>query len=307
MFHEHQVAPYQPIALIPRPSSSVEVVVLCYNAEKWIEQCLRSIFCQVAAPQVSVVIHDDGSTDGTCDLIREISKDAPFPVTLFSRGKNSLPGGADFFFELLSSTSSEFIAILDGDDYWLNKRKLSEQYGLMSLNPMAALSFHDYAVLQDSSQRKSVVFPSKLALATLKYFPTLAAENPIGTSTVMFRASSISKVNMVGRGDLPFQDFALWAQLAAQNQYIYVPGLTTAYRRHAGGLSNAKDWRQRFVEAREVNKWLGPRVEALGRSSIAWSILNSLPSRILWLVFSRALRRNVDLNLLPKFVRNPRM
>ena len=306
MFYEHQVAPYQPIALIPRPSSSVEVVVLSYNAAKWIEQCLRSIFCQVAAPKVSVVIHDDGSTDGTCALIREISKDAPFPVTLFSRGKNSLLGGADFFFELLSSTSSEFIAILDGDDYWLDERKLSEQYGLMSLNPMAALSFHDYAVLQDSSQKNSAMFPSKLSLAALKCFPTLAAENPIGTSTVMFRASSISKVNMVGRGDLPFQDFALWAQLAAQNEYIYVPGLTTVYRRHAGGLSNAKSLRQRFVEAMEVNRWLRPRVEALGRSRIAWSIMNSAPSRILWLVFSRALRRSVHLDSLPKFLGNRR-
>jgi glycosyltransferase involved in cell wall biosynthesis len=306
VLHEHKVVPLQPIAGIPRPSSSVEVVVLTYNSVNWIEQCLKSIFFQAEPPKVSVVIHDDGSTDGSCSLIRELSRDAPFPVTLFSREKNSLPDGSDFWFELLSSTNSEFIAILDGDDYWLNENKLAKQYREMSENPRASLSFHDYAVFQDPPQKKPPVFPSALSLVTWKLFPTLAAENPIGTSTVMLRANSISKVNMQGRSQLPFQDFALWSQLAAMGDYIYVPGLTTAYRQHGTSLSNAKSWRQLFGEAREVNTWLRLRLASLGRSSVAWSIFNSVPVRFLWLIASRTLRRRVKLDLLPEFLENRR-
>jgi glycosyltransferase involved in cell wall biosynthesis len=304
VFHEYALEPLQPLTAIPRPASTVEVMVLSYNSANWIEKCLRSIFCQVEVPDVSVIIHDDGSTDDSCHLIREMSRDAPFPVTLFTRTKNSLPDGADFFFELLSSAKSEFIAILDGDDYWLNQNILGEQHRAMFQNPMASLSFHDYAVFQDSFQKNSTVFPSKLSLATLNCFPTFAAENPIGTSTVMLRASSIGKVNMLGRQDLPFQDFALWSQIAALGEYLYVPGLTTAYRRHEASLSSAKSWRRLAGESRRVNTWLRPRLASLGRSSVAWSILNSFPARLLWLIASRALRRRVDLDLLPGFLEN---
>jgi hypothetical protein len=199
--------------------------------------------------------------------------------------------GADFYWEILTTSKSEFVAILDADDFWLTREKLKVQYEALKADSSVALSFHDYASFSDEKDEVSTIFPSHLGLRTLNFFPCMSAENPIGSSTVMFRTSALEKVDMSGREVLPFQDFAVWAQLAAVGKQKYLPRLMTAYRRHDASLSNKKKWIQLFGEARHVNSWLFPRIEANKLQKFLWKIFGSTAIRFLWLAVSRVTRR----------------
>ena len=55
----------------------ISVVVTCYNHEKYIEQCLRSIFNQTYR-NIELIVLDDGSTDSSTKIIQEVLKDSPF-------------------------------------------------------------------------------------------------------------------------------------------------------------------------------------------------------------------------------------
>jgi len=124
----------------------------------------------------------------------------------------------------------------------------------------------------------------------------MAAENPIGSSTVMFRTSALANVDMTGRQSLPFQDFAIWAQLGAVGKMKYLPRLMTAYRRHGASLSNKKKWNQLFGEARHVNSWLVARMKATKFEKLLWNFFGSTAIRFLWLALSRLTRRRKSID-----------
>jgi len=149
---EHSLDPFAPLNQLDRLDSSLEVVVLSYNSAEWLGNCLLSIFDQLNPPNTSVLIHDDGSTDASCELIRGLAQKSPFPITLICRTKNSLSKGADFYWEILTTSKSEFVAILDADDVWLTREKLKVQYEALNADSSVALTFHDYASFSDVNE-----------------------------------------------------------------------------------------------------------------------------------------------------------
>ena len=305
MFIEHDLQPFQSIRGIYRAPSSIEVIVLTYNSSDWINRCLTSIYSQRIPAETSVVVHDDGSDDGTCESIRRLANKYEIPTMLLARSKNSLRQGADFYWELLSSSKSDFVAILDGDDFWLDSDKLYRQHQVMVSDESVALSFHDYAPFESETDAVSTLFPSRMSLLSLRHFSTLASENPIGSSTVMFRTSFLKSVDMTGRSSLPFQDFALWAQLSRAGKYIYVPSLTTAYRWHPTSLSSNKKFLRLLNEAVKVNLWLLAKVAASRREKVLWRLFGSHAVRLIWLPLARLSRRRATINFSPDFLANP--
>ena len=90
-----------------------------YNGERFLQDQLESIAGQTLLPY-ELVITDDGSSDGTLDIIKEFSKGAPFPV-LLHRNKMRL-GYADNFLKAASLCRGDLIAFSDQDDVWLDHK-----------------------------------------------------------------------------------------------------------------------------------------------------------------------------------------
>ena len=293
------------IDLERRSASTVEVIILSHNSSKWISDCIKSVQAQQCSLDLSLTIHDDASTDDTCEIVREITQEANLPTTLLRQKQNAYSRGGEFYFELLANSSSPYVAVLDGDDYWLSNNKIQKQYEEM-VESGATISYHDYVAFTGPGHRKPRIFPSSLGLLTKDFFYSLAAENPIGTSTVMIKTQALLELNMLGSGEHPFLDFPIWAQLAAISQPVYVPKLRTAYRIHNGGVSRGKGWTQMFSEAKAVGRWLAPRISLLGKSKGLWLLFASTPVRALWIFVSRLLARRQTIELKPDFLGSPR-
>lgn len=92
----------------------ISVVVTCYNHEKYIEQCLRSIFSQTYS-KIELLVLDDGSMDSSSEIIQEVLKDSPFATTYFDKHENM--GLVRTRNKALSLIKGEFFLFVDSDDF----------------------------------------------------------------------------------------------------------------------------------------------------------------------------------------------
>ncbi len=97
----------------------VSVVVPSFNHARYIHRTLRSVFCQTYR-NVEIIVIDDGSQDGSADLIREYLRDSPFPQRLIARENRGAPATLN---EGVALAAGEFVQFLNSDD-WLAPERI---------------------------------------------------------------------------------------------------------------------------------------------------------------------------------------
>ena len=107
------------------------VVMATYNGEKYLKEQLDSIFCQTK-PVDEVIICDDGSKDGTIEIIEKYitEKNLNLSWKLIKNKKNL--GYADNFHQGLALATGEYIFFADQDDVWCED-KVEEMTKVMEL------------------------------------------------------------------------------------------------------------------------------------------------------------------------------
>ena len=106
-------------------SPLVSILIPCYNARPWIAQCIQSAIDQTY-PHKEIVVVDDGSTDGSLDVIRDFSDRIRFET-----GPNR--GGNVARNRLIELSRGSWLSFLDADDYLLPE-KIKRQMTLIASN-----------------------------------------------------------------------------------------------------------------------------------------------------------------------------
>lgn len=99
--------------------TTIDIILFCYNQEQYIEQALRSIYAQELPENVSarIIVADDASPDNTLAIIKRLSPESPFPVLFLPEEPNI--GISKNYKRSFAATTADYVAILEGDDYWL--------------------------------------------------------------------------------------------------------------------------------------------------------------------------------------------
>lgn len=133
-----------------RKDSDIMVSICCitYNQASYIRDALEGFVNQKTDFAYEVLIHDDASTDGTADIIREYADRYPdliFPIlqteNQYSKGLTNVSGTFNF-----PRARGKYIAMCEGDDYWTDDRKLQKQVDYLEANPGCSLCFHSAKV-----------------------------------------------------------------------------------------------------------------------------------------------------------------
>ena len=141
-----------------RKDSDIMVSICCitYNQASYIRDALEGFVNQKTDFAYEVLIHDDASTDGTADIIREYADRYPdliFPIlqteNQYSKGLTNVSGTFNF-----PRARGKYIAMCEGDDYWTDDRKLQKQVDYLEANPGCSLCFHSAAAW--SPRRRSL-------------------------------------------------------------------------------------------------------------------------------------------------------
>ncbi len=112
----------------------LSVIFITYNHRDYVKKALESVLAQETDFPYEVVVGDDCSTDGTQDILKEIAKDHP-NVKLGLRSQNT--GGRPTLnvYETTKRCTGEYLAYLEGDDYWTDTKKLQKQVDLLEAHP----------------------------------------------------------------------------------------------------------------------------------------------------------------------------
>ena len=94
----------------------VSVAMATFDGERFLAEQLASLARQTVLP-AELVVHDDGSSDGTLDVLAGFARESPFPVRV-ERGERRL-GFADAFLAAARGCTGELVAFCDQDDVWL--------------------------------------------------------------------------------------------------------------------------------------------------------------------------------------------
>lgn len=120
----------------------VKVSIICnvYNHELYIRDTLEGFVTQSTNFPFEVLIHDDASTDGSAEIIREYERKYPNIIKPVYQTENQYSQGRGITRTFqLPRAKGKYIAMCEGDDYWTDPLKLQKQYDFMEANPEYAL------------------------------------------------------------------------------------------------------------------------------------------------------------------------
>lgn len=127
-------------------SCRISVIIITYNHEHYISQCIQSILNQDFKLPFEILIGNDASTDQTMKRIMEIDGINSENISIYNHSQN-LGMNKNLAF-LVARAKGEFITFCEGDDYWHDPMKLSHQYNHMISKPDCSMTYSDYGRLQ---------------------------------------------------------------------------------------------------------------------------------------------------------------
>ncbi|MGF6755971.1 glycosyltransferase family 2 protein [Paraburkholderia sp. GAS42] len=170
---------------VPHVTNPVlSIVVLCYNQEDYIGACLQSVLTQKVDVPFEVVIGDDGSKDGSVEVIESFRARYPGIIKLVRHESNV--GYSRNFADVIAETSGEYIACIDGDDMML-PGKLARQLDFLETQRDFGMVVHKMRTI-NSKTEEPVDFPLPRAKPAVFDAEYLIERGPFFfTSSAMFR------------------------------------------------------------------------------------------------------------------------
>jgi glycosyltransferase involved in cell wall biosynthesis len=222
----------------------VSVFMLTYNHEAWIAQALDSALEQVAPFQSEILVADDCSTDGTRAIVREYAERYPEDIRPFLPERNL--GVAGIWLEAARQTRGDYIAILEGDDYWTSSKKLTKQVALLDSHPEWVSCFHRATLFHEDGS-----FPPRSATPAFDR-DTFQVEDVIRACfipflTVMFRRSVLERTPE-WVFSYPWFDWLFHIYCARQGTVGYFDEDLANYRVHDRGNWSARDRSSQIAE-----------------------------------------------------------
>ena len=212
----------------------VSICCLAYNHEHFIRQCLDGFLMQKTNFAFEVLIHDDASTDATAEIISEYQEKYPTIVKPILQKENQYSKGVSgTFTHNFPRALGKYIAICEGDDYWIDPNKLSSQVDFLESNPEFGLVHTDYDMYyHESDEMINAINTSKnIDYTSVKNaFSQLLKKNHIATCTVLFKKDLLSTINFNEVRRYSHGDLVLWMEMSQQTKFKYLNSSTTVYR-----------------------------------------------------------------------------
>ncbi|MDO4574089.1 MAG: glycosyltransferase [Planctomycetia bacterium] len=222
--------------------TSFKLSILCitYNHAAFIRQALDGFVMQQTNFPFEVLIHDDASTDGTADIIREYEEKYPDIIKPVYQKENQWSQGVaiskTFQFPRIQGM---YVAMCEGDDYWTDPRKLQKQVDFLDAHPDYTVCFHPVEVQWEKDPEKKEIFPTpdKRFNKTTLDVEDLIQHNFIQTNSVVYRWVFPEKEHLEDYpvGILP-GDWYLHLVHAKHGKIGFLEDVMGVYRRHPGGM-----------------------------------------------------------------------
>ncbi len=168
----------------------VSICSITYNHINFIRQALDGFLMQATSFPVEIIIHDDASTDGTAEIIREYQACYPDKIYAILQQENQRSFGKRIFSFTSEKARGKYIALCEGDDYWISAKKLQTQVEFLEQHPNCSACFHDTQIVFEDKSQESRRYCQNLS-KEFYGFEDLLVTYIMHTSASMFRRSLV--------------------------------------------------------------------------------------------------------------------
>lgn len=210
----------------------VSICCITYNHCDFIRQCLDGFLMQKTDFAFEIIVHDDASTDGTTDIVKEYEMKYPKLFKVIIQKENQYSKGVNILSNVFGCATGKYIAYCEGDDYWTDPLKLQKQLDFLENNPTYIMCSHRY----DSYFQLSDSFDYNLDDNSRSYSLDLLLDggwlfHPL---TVMFKRNTLE--------ESPYYDCKIWMDavlfyfLLKRGPGYYLSDNMAVYRVHNSGV-----------------------------------------------------------------------
>lgn len=228
----------------------ISVLLVSYNHEKYIRQALDALFGQNFDGAIELVVADDKSTDSTLSIIKKYEGvDSRFTFRYLDYSKNL--GITQNYKRGFKACTSEYVAVLEGDDYWISPMKLQRQCNFLDFHWECDLCAVNYFVFEEDRCH----FYARTAISVGHRFVgarDLIADNLVGNfSTCMYRKSALDKLPTT-LYEIKSYDWIVNICVARQSLIGFLAEPMSVYRLHANGVWTKASAVEKLKEQLEV-------------------------------------------------------
>ncbi len=224
----------------------VSVRCATYNHVNFIRQCLDGFVMQKTTFRFEVIVHDDASTDGTTDIVREYAEKYPEIIKPMYEATNQYSLDLKGMNARINARlTGKYIAICEGDDFWVDPLKLQKEFDFLENNPDKALVytncnvfFHKEGVLHKD------VFTTGYFKPTKGYKDFLLEGNYIAPCSWLCRRKEREKIEMPSETKDPSLCIAF--VFFINNKVGYINDTTCTYRVVHGSASHNNNVETRY-------------------------------------------------------------
>ncbi len=226
----------------------VTVIIPCYNRERFVRETVESALAQTY-PHVEVVAVDDGSTDGT----RKVLEDYADRVTILDHPGRVNKGQSASINLAVRSTRSDYIAILDSDDYWAPE-KIERQVEYLESHPEVGLVYANGLAVDENGKELYKVFSAKHVETNRPERALLECHFNL-PSNALVRRSVLESAGEFDETMRSAQDHDMAIRIAEITRLAYIDEPLWYYRRHPdsqSGRHSRRRWETGFKILRKA-------------------------------------------------------
>lgn len=244
-----------------RPKASV--LMITYNHQEFIAQAIESALMQITDFDYEIVIGEDCSTDRTREIVREYAEKYPDKIRASFHPHNLGPhrfglGGKNNLVATYKACRGQYLAFLDGDDYWTDRTKLQRQVEFMDNHPECTFCCHPVRISYSDGRNqhwRSVVGISPKEVMSIEDLLTCTETIELPTPSMMIRAGILGEFPSwfaeVQRGDT-----ALHFLLADKGKVGFMRECMAVHRKHGQGASRLFDTDPEYCDENFLNLYL---------------------------------------------------
>ena len=233
----------------------VSVIIMAFNHEKYILKSLESVLNQKTNFTFEIILGEDESSDKTREICIGFAKKYPNKIRLILHSRenvikiNGHPTGRFNFMCCLKKANGKYIALCDGDDYWIDPLKLQKQVDFLENNEEYCGCFHKTLTINETD-KKPKLFPFREYNKQIFTFKdTISKKALFHTSSFVFRAEK--RVYSDDFMSIQSLDMVLFSTIAKSGNLFLIDDFMSVYRVNANGVTRSIN-HQRYHENRII-------------------------------------------------------
>lgn len=226
----------------------VSICCITYNHEKYIRDAIEGFLLQKTTFPIEVIIHDDASTDGTANIVKEYADKYPRLIVPILQSENQWSKGVrPSPTYVWPRARGKYIALCEGDDYWTDPLKLQKQMDFLEEHQDCSLCFHAVKFVYANNPEKNYIRRPKRIPKDFKFeMKHIILQNSfIHTSSIMFLGEHIKELPKWLK-NAPIGDLPLILLLASKGRMGFINQVMSIYR-----IGTPNSWSLRICQDRQ--------------------------------------------------------